>query len=241
VDRRAHPRQERGQRADEERERRRARVVRAADQGQAPPATVGQERRHDRLGHEQGRAGAADVEAVVTRHQATGREGELGRAQARAVDGGARQRRRGLDAGQVLPQEAGLGPPGADVADGEALAGGERQRQRRADDLAAAFAVRAVDREHGGLREDRAPPNRRETRREEKHRPAVTRGSGRGAARSLSPSRTPPAAAYGPPRPGRPAPPSPDRSACRPPGSRRSRRRPCGTRCRRSPPRGRRR
>jgi sigma54-dependent transcription regulator len=49
----------------------------------------------------------------------------------------------------VLAHQARLGPAGADTLDAEGRAGRERERERRPQDLAAALAPRAVDRQHG--------------------------------------------------------------------------------------------
>ena len=48
----------------------------------------------------------------------------------------------------VITRQADFRVPGADVVHAERLAGDERQRERRAQDLAAAFAARAVDVDH---------------------------------------------------------------------------------------------
>ena len=57
-------------------------------------------------------------------------------------------RRRGVHGGQVLPQQSRLVASGANVVDPKRPAGGHRQRQGGAQDLPAAFALRAVDRDH---------------------------------------------------------------------------------------------
>jgi hypothetical protein len=49
----------------------------------------------------------------------------------------------------MLGQEPRLRPPSADAGDAKRRAGQERESQRRAEDLAAALAVGAVDLEHG--------------------------------------------------------------------------------------------
>src|SRR5262249_39328735 len=55
----------------------------------------------------------------------------------------------GPHAGQMLCMEAWFGPAGADVAQVERLAGEKRKSQARSQDLAAAFAKRAVQVDHG--------------------------------------------------------------------------------------------
>ena len=55
----------------------------------------------------------------------------------------------GVDGREVLPHQSRLLPPGTDIFDDKRSTGDQRHRQRGAEDLPAAFAVRAVDGENG--------------------------------------------------------------------------------------------
>src|SRR5262249_11410732 len=122
------------------------------------------ERREHGLEDERRAPGAADLEGVLARPHRAGAERELlrthvrpGRRRARDLDGGANRR-------EVLAHEARPLAPRADLLDPERRPGDERRRERRAQDLSAALADRAVDRESGlgrlhDLRSSPSPPN----------------------------------------------------------------------------------
>ena len=74
-----------------------------------------------------------------------GRKGELARAHARAFDLGASDGLCRVDRGQVLPEEARLGPPRPDLLDHEGAAGEEGEREGRAEDLSPALPVAPVE------------------------------------------------------------------------------------------------
>ena len=80
--------------------------------------------------------------------------GGFGGLAVRAVDLGVAQPSRGLDARQVLAAQPGLGAPGADPVQVQRPASPHRERERRPQDLPAAFALRSIDGNHdrGGER-----------------------------------------------------------------------------------------
>ena len=125
-------------------EGRRHRVVRAARQVQAARPVGEHQRRQHGLQDQCAAAGGADGEAVVAGMDPAGAELERLRAEFGTDDGGAANLLRRQHAGQVLAHQARLGPLGADAVDAQRRAGAHGQRQRRAQDLPATLAVRAV-------------------------------------------------------------------------------------------------
>jgi len=111
----------------------------------------GKQRQQDGLQHQQGAAGAADLDLVVPGDESLRFELECGRADVRAVHARESDPRGGFHAGEVLAHQARMGATGADALDAEGLPAQQRQGQRAAQDLPAAFALGAVDGErvHG--------------------------------------------------------------------------------------------
>lgn len=123
----------------------RQRVVRAARQLHRARAIGHQQRRQHRLQHQHGAARARDREAVVPGLERHRRKLQLRHArsdgrQLRIADG-----LRGLHTGQVLAHQPRLGAPGPDAVHRQRPLRDDRQRQRRAQHLATALALRAVD------------------------------------------------------------------------------------------------
>jgi len=76
------------------------------------------------------------------------REGQRGGADGKLLALRSADRAGGLDRRRVLAHHSGPRPVGADILDPEGLAGDDRQRQRAAKHLPAAFAFRTVDEDH---------------------------------------------------------------------------------------------
>ena len=102
------------------------------------------------LEHQGRAAGRADAEGVVARPDRAGAKHQSPGAQGRPFHFGAADLGRGQHGRQVLPQQARLLPPGADLLDHEGPARHQGKGQRRAEHLPAALALGAVDREHPG-------------------------------------------------------------------------------------------
>ena len=148
LDPRSHPPQERQEDPLQMIERRRLRVVGPAFERQPRGAGGVEERRQQGLEDQRRAPRRADVEPVLPRPDLAGSERDLARADLGALDPGAADPGRGLHGGQVLAHQPGPGPPGADVADAHRRAGHHRERERRAEDLAAPLAHGAVEIEH---------------------------------------------------------------------------------------------
>lgn len=104
-----------------------------------------QQWRQEGLEQEHRAAGAGDPEGVMTRHECPRDEGQFLGSKRCAFDGGRSDPGCCLDTGEVLPHEARLGASRPDVMDAEGSAGDDAQRQRRAQDLTAAFALGAIE------------------------------------------------------------------------------------------------
>ena len=113
------------------------------DRFDSPSAT--KQRGQHGLEHQGRAAGRADAEGVVARPDRAGAENQAPGAQGRPFHFGAADLGCGQHGGQVLPHQARLLSPGADLLDHERPARHQRQGQRRAEDLPAAFALGAVD------------------------------------------------------------------------------------------------
>jgi hypothetical protein len=127
--------------------------VGAAFKHELAVALAQQEGQHG-LTDERGAAGAADGEGVVAGADGAGLEVERAAAQLGAIDLGATDGSGALYGGEVLAQQARLGAAGADVVDAQRPPGEGGEGEGGAQDLAAAFALGAVDGDevvHGGL------------------------------------------------------------------------------------------
>jgi hypothetical protein len=132
-------------------EGRRHRVVRAAAHPHGRWPVRMQQGQRQRLQHERAASRRADGELVVAGHQLAGREHQLrrtdfGMGHGRTADPGRR-----LDHHQVLTHQSRLLPVRADIRDAKWLPGNHRQRQRRPQDLSAAFSGSAIEFDHGHL------------------------------------------------------------------------------------------
>ncbi len=101
------------------------------------------------LEEEAGAAGGADGEAVAARCDFAGAEVELGGADRGAVGDAVGDGAGGVDAGEVLAHEAGLGASPADVGHAEGLAGDHGEGEGGAEHLAAAAGAVEEDGFHG--------------------------------------------------------------------------------------------
>lgn len=123
-------------------------VVGAADDGDGGACACVSERGHGQLGYQTGAAGGADLDVVVAGTQRVGDEGQLLGARRRAVDLGVRDGGGRPHGGEVLGQQARSSTACAHTHDPEGGGCGHRGGERRAEDLAAALAVRAVEFQH---------------------------------------------------------------------------------------------
>jgi hypothetical protein len=117
------------------------------------------QRRQHGLHHQGQRAGGRDLELEVARRDRARLEAQVGRAFEHAAHARAAGERRRPHRGHVLGPQPGVGPARADARDLEPLRRGGGQRQRRAQDLAPAFAHGPVDGDelsHGDEPNDRA-------------------------------------------------------------------------------------
>ena len=105
-----------------------------------------QERGQHGLEHEGRTAGGAYAEGIVARPHRAGPENQSAGTQGSPFHVRAADLGRGPYGGQVLLQQARLLPAGADLLDHERPARDQGKRQRRAEHLPAALALRAVDR-----------------------------------------------------------------------------------------------
>src|SRR5262249_18827922 len=100
------------------------RDVRAPDQRQLTGSAAAQgEGKIERVQHQPGSAGGADIEAVIARGHRTRLEGQVAAAARRAAELGLANLGGGLHAHQVLRVQPRLGTAGADVVESEWTAG----------------------------------------------------------------------------------------------------------------------
>ena len=118
----------------------RQRVVRPAFQRERAGAGGRQQRGKHGLQHQSGAAGRAHGKPVIARRHRPRAELQHLRAQRGSNDLGATDRPGRLDGSQVLAQQPRLLAPGSDALHAKRLARHQRQRQGRAQDLAAALA-----------------------------------------------------------------------------------------------------
>jgi hypothetical protein len=138
---RAHALEQRKEHASEIVPRRRRWVVSPALDDQQRRPLRQEQRRQDGLHHETRAPCGCDREAILAGSHSTRAELELGRAELRLARVGASDVPRGANGRQVLAQQARLRPAGADLLDPERRAGDQRQRERAAQDLPAAFPL----------------------------------------------------------------------------------------------------
>jgi hypothetical protein len=148
LDGRPHAVDDRQERLRDELERRGEHVVRAAFEDQARRRIGEDERHQQRLEDQAGAARRADGKAIFAGHHLARREGDVGRADRKAVARRTAQRARGLDRSDMLAHQPRLGALAARIDDAEGLAGDQRQRARIAHHLSPAFALRPVDDDH---------------------------------------------------------------------------------------------
>jgi len=148
LDANAQSAQQRGEAALEEVVRRRHRVVGATAERDAAGLGAEHQRGQHRLQHQRAAAGRANVEGVVARTRFPRLEDQGLRAEFGAFHPRGTDRRGGLHAGEVLAHQPRLRTLRTDALDREGLAGAHRQGQRRPQDLAAAFAGRAIEFNH---------------------------------------------------------------------------------------------
>ena len=139
----------------QERERRGREVERPPRECQ-PHRPVGPQgdRQVQGLEHEGGRAGGADVDPEIAGRVRRGAEGQVARADRPADhrDTGPAQLGGAGDGRHVLRPQPGLVAIGPDLDDPKRAACQQRQRQGRAEDLAAPFSLRTVERDQARRR-----------------------------------------------------------------------------------------
>jgi len=149
LDARAHAVENRQEDPLDEVEGRGGHIVRAALDDEARRPVREDERHQQGLQDETGAAGGPDRETVIAGADPARTEDELPRAEAQPLAFGAADLAGGLDRGQMLAHQSRLLALAADIGDAEGLPGDERERAGVAQHLAAAFAFRSVDGDHG--------------------------------------------------------------------------------------------
>ena len=136
-----HAADERGEGIRHEIERGRERVVGASLEGEGRNSTGSEKGRQDCLKHQHCAAGGSHGKVVIAGSDRPGVHLQCGGAKGGPGDLSPADRRRRLHGGQVLAQQAGLLPPGADLFEPERLSGLQRKRERCPEDLPPAFPL----------------------------------------------------------------------------------------------------
>jgi len=129
-------------------ERRTHRVVRAAADRDCRVSLGPEQRRQNRLEDEHGTAGGPDIEVKVATTDAHRDKDKICRVELGAAHVGLSDLLCRHNGGQVLAAQAGFGPALANVRNVKRFARQRRKPERRAQDLAAAFAKCPVDLDH---------------------------------------------------------------------------------------------